>query len=91
MESYMCTSTDLVLLVGEGNFSFSRDFMDMNKCNNFPPSNLYSTCYESNVEEFSSNKLENIEALKAAGNFVHCSYHNFYLVLLVTIYLANFL
>ncbi|KAI5705567.1 hypothetical protein M8J75_016515 [Diaphorina citri] len=67
MKSYLCCSTDIVLLVGEGNFSFSRDFLDMNKNGDFPPKNLYSTCYESNADDFSPVKLENMEALKSAG------------------------
>lgn len=69
MKSYLCCSTDIVLLVGEGNFSFSRDFLDMNKNGDFPPKNLYSTCYESNADDFSPVKLENMEALKSAGMF----------------------
>ncbi|KAL1458438.1 hypothetical protein WDU94_008592 [Cyamophila willieti] len=67
MESYICQPSDLVLLVGEGNFSFSRDFLEINKDNDFPSGNLYSTCYEPDCDNFSSTKLENLAALKIAG------------------------
>uniref|UniRef100_A0A8D8PTF2 Ferredoxin-fold anticodon-binding domain-containing protein 1 n=1 Tax=Cacopsylla melanoneura TaxID=428564 RepID=A0A8D8PTF2_9HEMI len=67
MESYICQPSDFVLLVGEGNFSFSRDFLDMNRNNDFPPSNLYSTCYEADSENFSPTKVANLAALQSAG------------------------
>lgn len=88
INAYEVINGDKVLLVGEGNFSFSKDFLIFNKIghiNRFKQIEIVSSCKESIVEIFSDLKKEAINFLIEKGK-VSLFYYNSSLVCLSFIY-----
>lgn len=70
IHAYKVIKGDKVLLVGEGNFSFSKDFLVFNKIgltNRLKQIEIVSTCKESIIEVFSDLKKEAINSLIEKG------------------------
>lgn len=70
INAYKVIKGDKVLLVGEGNFSFSKDFLISNKIgltNRLKQIEIVSTCKESILEVFSDLKKEAINSLIEKG------------------------
>lgn len=70
INAYKVIKGDKVLLVGEGNFSFSIDFLVFNKVgltNRLKQIEIVSTCKESILEVFSDLKKEAINSLIEKG------------------------
>lgn len=88
INAYEVVNGDKVLLVGEGNFSFSKDFLIFNKIGLINPLKqieIVSSCKESIVEIFSDSKKEAINFLIEKGK-VSLFYYNSSLVCLSSIY-----
>lgn len=88
INAYEVINGDKVLLVGEGNFSFSKDFLIFNKIeliNRLKQIEIVSSCKESIVEIFSDLKKEAINFLIEKGK-VSLFYYNSSLVCLSSIY-----
>lgn len=68
MSAYKLSSEDKVLLVGEGNFSFSVDLLNFNNMVSVGNVIVVSTCYEKDACSDSDIKKENIQILKKKGN-----------------------
>lgn len=84
INAYEVVNGDKVLLVGEGNFSFSKDFLIFNKIGLINPLKqieIVSSCKESIVEIFSDLKKEAINFLIEKGK-VSLFYYNSSLVCL---------
>uniref|UniRef100_A0A1B6DKF6 25S rRNA (uridine-N(3))-methyltransferase BMT5-like domain-containing protein n=1 Tax=Clastoptera arizonana TaxID=38151 RepID=A0A1B6DKF6_9HEMI len=63
MKTYQCLTGETVLLVGEGNFSFTIDFVNFHNSLKLHPK-IWSSCYENDLDKFSEKKLRNIEFIK---------------------------
>lgn len=66
MKSYQCVSNETVLLVGEGNFSFTKDFLNFNNSIGLYPK-VVASCFESDTSLFSNLKLDNISYIEEKG------------------------
>lgn len=78
INAYEVIKGDKVLLVGEGNFSFSKDFLIFNKIgltNQLKEIEIVSTCKESILEVFSDLKKEAINSLIEKGKLILFSLH----------------
>ncbi|CAE6521591.1 unnamed protein product [Rhizoctonia solani] len=62
-------STDRILLIGEGNFSFARSLLDHSSIPSLPPANITATAYDSEPDCLSKypDAQSHISALRSAG------------------------
>lgn len=70
-EAYNVSQGDTILLVGEGNFSFSKAFLISTKkaVNNFSNIKIVTSCKESHLDTFNELKQNNIKFISENGKF----------------------
>lgn len=67
MLAYKVSADDKVLLLGEGNFSFSVGLLNFNNMDSVGNTLVISTCFEKDACSDSNIKKENINILKRKG------------------------